>query len=77
MRRAPALLLLSLAAASPADAADDAIEGMAGPYGERLRYDAKGLTLSFPEPEVKLQIGGRLHIDAGAARFSRPGLGAT
>lgn len=77
MRRAPALLLLSLAAASPADAADDAIEGMAGPYGERLRYDPKGLTLSFPEPEVKLQIGGRLHIDAGAARFSRPGLGAT
>ncbi|MCJ2055867.1 OprO/OprP family phosphate-selective porin [Methylobacterium sp. J-048] len=81
MRRAPALLVLSLAAASPAgaaqDAIDDAIEGMAGPSGERLRYDAKGLTLSFPEPEVKLQIGGRLHVDAGAASFSRPGLAAT
>ncbi|MCJ2095043.1 OprO/OprP family phosphate-selective porin [Methylobacterium sp. J-072] len=81
MRRAPALLALSLAAASPAgaaqDAIEDAIEGMAGPSGERLRYDAKGLTLSFPEPEVKLQIGGRLHLDAGAASFSRPGLAAT
>jgi len=54
MRPAPALLVLSLAAASPAGAAEDAIEGMAGPSGERLRYDAKGLTLTFPEPAVKL-----------------------
>lgn len=47
---------------------------MAGPYGERLRVDQKGLTLTFPEPDVTLQIGGRLHLDAGAAGFSRPGL---
>ncbi|MHB2210992.1 OprO/OprP family phosphate-selective porin [Methylobacterium sp. CM6257] len=73
-RPAPAFLAVSLALAAPASAGDDAFEGVAGPYGERLRYDAKGLTLTFPEPEVKLQIGGRLHIDAGAAGFSRPGL---
>ena len=83
MRRAPALLTLSglalsVAAAPPVGAAEevieDSVEGMAGPSGERLRYDPKGLTLTFPEPEVKLQIGGRLHVDAGAAGFSRPGL---
>ena len=73
-RSALAYLALSLACAAPASAGDDAFEGMAGPYGERLRYDEKGLTLTFPEPDVKLNIGGRLHIDAGAAGFSRPGL---
>ena len=75
MRPVPALVVLTLAA-SPAGAAEDAIEGMAGPAGERLRYDAKGLTFTVPEPEMKLQIGGRLHLDAGAASFSRPGLAA-
>lgn len=74
MRPAPAFLAVSLAFAAPASAEDNAFEGMAGPYGERLRYDEKGLTLTFPEPDVKLNIGGRLHIDAGAAGFSRPGL---
>lgn len=72
-----ALLTAALAAplgAAPAGAAEDAVEGMAGPYGERLRVDAKGLTLTVPEPEVTLNIGGRLHLDAGAAGFSRPGL---
>ncbi|WP_251982475.1 hypothetical protein [Methylobacterium sp. B1] len=64
---------MSLALAVPAGAGEDAFEGMAGPYGERLRVDAKGLTLTFPAPDVKLQIGGRLHIDGGAAGFSRPG----
>jgi phosphate-selective porin OprO and OprP len=73
-RPAPAFLAVSLALVAPASAGDDAIEGMAGPYGERLRYDAKGLTLTFPDPEVTLNIGGRLHLDAGAAGFSRPGL---
>jgi phosphate-selective porin OprO and OprP len=73
-RPAPAVLALSLALAAPAGAAEDSFEGMAGPYGERLRYDSKGLTLTFPEPDVKLQIGGRLHIDGGAAGFSRPDL---
>lgn len=70
-RPAPVLLAATLAFAPPAWAGDDAIEGMAGPYGERLRYDAKGLSLTFPEQEVTLQIGGRLHLDAGGARFSR------
>ncbi|KZC03077.1 phosphate-selective porin OprO/OprP [Methylobacterium sp. PvP062] len=73
-RTAPAVLAVSLALAGPAGAGEDALEGMAGPSGERLRYDAKGLTLTFPEPDVKLQIGGRLHIDGGAAGFSRPDL---
>ena len=78
IRPTSAVLAVALAAAlavtGPARAADDAFEGMAGPYGERLRYDAKGLTLTFPEPAATLQIGGRLHLDAGAAGFSRPGL---
>ncbi|MCJ2052671.1 OprO/OprP family phosphate-selective porin [Methylobacterium sp. J-070] len=75
IRAAPAVLALSLACALPARAAEDAFEGMAGPNGERLRYDEKGLTVTFPEPDVTLNIGGRLHIDGGAASFSRPGLG--
>ncbi len=74
LRPAQAFLAVSLAYAAPASAEDNAFEGMAGPYGERLRYDEKGLTLTFPDPDVKLNIGGRLHIDAGAAGFSRPGL---
>ena len=77
-RPAPAFLAVSLALAAPAAAGEDAFEGMAGPLagpsGERLRVDAKGLTLTVPEPDVALQIGGRLHIDGGAAGFSRPGL---
>ncbi|MFB0488237.1 phosphate-selective porin OprO/OprP [Methylobacterium sp. OAE515] len=73
-RPAQAFLAASLACATPARAGDDAFEGMAGPYGERLRYDEKGLTLTFPDPEVTLNIGGRLHLDAGTAGFSRPGL---
>ncbi|MCJ2072588.1 OprO/OprP family phosphate-selective porin [Methylobacterium sp. J-030] len=73
-RRAAAFLAVSLALAAPASAGDDTFEGMAGPYGERLRYDEKGLTLTFRDPDVKLNIGGRLHIDAGAAGLSQPGL---
>jgi phosphate-selective porin OprO/OprP len=73
-RPVPALLAASLAFAAPASAGEDGFEGMAGPYGERLRVDTKGLTLTFPEPDVTLQIGGRLHLDAGAAGFSRSGL---
>ncbi len=65
--RAPALLAAALALSAPASAGDDGFEGMAGSYGERLRYDAKGLSLIFPEPDVTLRIGGRLHIDAGGA----------
>ncbi|SDN34197.1 phosphate-selective porin OprO and OprP [Methylobacterium phyllostachyos] len=72
-RPAPTFLAATLACIAPARAGD-AFEGMAGPYGERLRYDEKGLSLTFPEPDVSLQIGGRLHIDAGGALFSRPGL---
>ena len=68
-----AILAVLLVWGGPARAEDGAVEGMAGPYGERLRYDAKGLTLAFPEQAVKLELGGRLHIDAGAAGFSRPG----
>ncbi|WP_010685152.1 OprO/OprP family phosphate-selective porin [Methylobacterium mesophilicum] len=74
LRPTPALLAASLTFATPAGAGEDAFEGMAGPYGERLRVDEKGLALTFPEPDVTLQIGGRLQIDAGAAGFSRPGL---
>ena len=59
-RTAPAVLAVSLALAGPAGAGEDALEGMAGPSGERLRDDAKGLTLTLPEPAGKLQIGGRL-----------------
>ncbi|WP_267356515.1 MULTISPECIES: porin [unclassified Methylobacterium] len=70
-RPASTFLATTLACAAPA-CAGDAIEGLAGPYGERLRYDEKGLSLTFPEPDVTLQIGGRLHLDAGGARFSRP-----
>nr|WP_137830214.1 porin [Methylobacterium sp. L1A1] len=79
-RRTPArfagLLSVVMLVASPAGArdGDDAAEGVVGPYGERLRYDNKGLTLTFPEEAVKLQIGGRLHVDAGAAGLSRSGL---
>ena len=73
-RSAPAFLAASLAFATPASAGDTVFEGVAGPYGERLRYDAKGLTFTFPDPEVTLNIGGRLHLDAGAAGFNRPGL---
>ena len=43
-RPALAFLAASLVCATPASAGDDAFEGMAGPYGERLRYDEKGLT---------------------------------
>nr|WP_246730813.1 porin [Methylobacterium sp. 2A] len=71
VRPAPAFLAATLAVASPARAGD-AIEGMAGPYGERLRYDEKGLSLTFPESDITLQIGGRLHLDGAGARFSRP-----
>ena len=69
-------LAFAMLAASPVEArdSDDVVEGAVGPHGERLRYDEKGLTLTFPEPEVKLQIGGRLHIDAGAVGLSRPDL---
>ena len=73
-RSALTFLAVSLAVTAPASAGDDAFKGVAGPYGERPSYDEKGLTLTFPDQEVKLQIGGRLHIDAGAAGFSRPGL---
>lgn len=61
-------------AGSPGALAGDAIEASVGPYGERLRYDEKGLTLTVPEPAVKLAIGGRLQVDAGAAGFGRPDL---
>jgi phosphate-selective porin OprO and OprP len=52
--------------------AGDAFEGITGPYGERMRYDEKGLTWSFPEQDVKLLIGGRLQVDTGAVGLSRP-----
>lgn len=69
-------LACALLAASPVEArdTDDAVERAVGPYGERLRYDEKGLSLTFPEQEAKLQVGGRLHVDAGAIGLSRPGL---
>ncbi len=54
--------------------AGDATEARVGPYGERLHYDEKGLTLTFPEQEATLRIGGRLQIDAGAVSLSRSGL---
>lgn len=69
-----ALVVAALSAGAPGALAGDAIEGMAGPFGERLRYDEKGLTLSFPEQEARLQIGGRLQVDAGAVGLSRSGL---
>lgn len=69
-------LFPAIPAASPASArdGDEAVEGAVGPYGERLRYDARGLSLTFPDEEVKLQVGGRLHVDGGAVGLSRPGL---
>lgn len=78
VRRA-ALVVSTVVAASvfgetPSALAGDAVMGMAGPYGERLQYDERGLTLTFPQQEVTLRIGGRLQIDAGAAGLSRSGL---
>ena len=72
--RRAALVIAALSAGAPGALAGDAIEGMAGPYGERLRYDEKGLTLTFPEQEATLRIGGRLQVDAGVVGLSRSGL---
>ena len=52
-----------------------AVEGMAGPYGERLRIDDKGLTLTFPDEAATLRIGGRLHLDFGGASSRGAGPG--
>lgn len=48
------------------------VEGMAGPYGERLTLDDNGLTLTFPDEIVKLRIGGRVNLDYGAGSVRPP-----
>ncbi|WP_245259350.1 porin [Methylobacterium sp. 77] len=52
-----------------------AVKGMPGPYGERLTIDDKGITLTFPDEAVTLRIGGRLHLDFGAAAVRQSGFG--
>ncbi|WP_375454167.1 OprO/OprP family phosphate-selective porin [uncultured Methylobacterium sp.] len=82
MRRVPGLAAwLVLGAAAAGARAQDAprgeaiaVAGMAGPYGERLRLDDKGLTLTFPD-DVTLRVGGRLHLDFGAGAVRQPGFG--
>ncbi|MFD1302706.1 OprO/OprP family phosphate-selective porin [Methylobacterium marchantiae] len=50
-----------------------AATGMPGPYGERLTIDDKGITLRFPDDAATLRIGGRLHLDFGAAGIRQSG----
>lgn len=72
--RRAALVAAYLSSGAPSALAGDDSMAMVGPYGERLRYDEKGLTLTLPEQEATLRIGGRLQIDAGAVGLSRSGL---
>lgn len=69
--RRAALVAAYLSSGAPSALAGDASMAMVGPYGARLRYDEKGLTLTLPEQEATLRIGGRLQIDAGAVGLSR------
>ncbi|KQO60938.1 porin [Methylobacterium sp. Leaf91] len=50
-------------------------KGVPGPYGERLTIDDKGITLTFPDDAATLRIGGRLHLDFGAAGIRQSGFG--
>lgn len=72
-RLLPALLLLS----GPAVAKDEpfALTGAPGPAGETLNIGEKGITLAYPDDAATLRIGGRLHLDAGAASVRQPGFG--
>lgn len=78
MRRPRTGLALTLAAAlwpvPPVGAAESGTPSPAGPYGERLRIDERGITLTFPDEAAKLRIGGRLQLDFGAAGLRQPGL---
>ncbi len=80
MMRGLVLLVLALCAPMAAAAQDAAsrggaiaFQGAPGPYGERLMFDDKGLTLSFPDDAAKLRIGGKLQLDFGAAGIRQPG----
>jgi phosphate-selective porin OprO/OprP len=46
---------------------------LAGPYGETLTIDDKGITLRFPDDAAQLRIGGKLQLDFGAAGIRQPG----
>jgi len=78
MRRVCAFALLAVLAVSSAWAQERPrgeaipVEGMAGPYGERLTLDDNGLTLTFPDETVKLRIGGRVNLDDGAGSVRAP-----
>lgn len=81
VRRLRTGLVLTLAAALcpalPARAAEvgaGKAGDLAGPYGERLRIDERGITLTFPDEAAKLRIGGRLQLDFGAAGLRQAGL---
>ncbi|TGD94963.1 OprO/OprP family phosphate-selective porin [Methylobacterium nonmethylotrophicum] len=52
-----------------------AIEGMPGPFGERLTIDEKGITLKFPDDAATFRIGGRLQLDFGTGRVQQRGFG--
>lgn len=64
-------LLLATTMAGGAFAADDP----AGPYGERLTIDEKGIRLTFPDDAATLRIGGKMQLDDGAAWVRQPGFG--
>ncbi len=60
--------------ALPGRAAEGGAATPTGPYGERLRIDERGITLTFPDEAATLRIGGRLQLDFGAAGLRQPGL---
>ncbi|TXM92318.1 porin [Methylobacterium sp. WL103] len=60
-----------LGCAAPAGAAEGS--PLAGPYGETLTVDDKGITLRFPDDAAKLRIGGKLQLDFGAAGIRQTG----
>ena len=67
----PLAALLLASATLPAAA----VEGMPGPFGERLTIDEKGITLKFPDDAATLRIGGRLQLDFGTGRVQQRGFG--
>ncbi|MGX7708393.1 OprO/OprP family phosphate-selective porin [Methylobacterium sp. Gmos1] len=67
----PLAALLLACATLPAAA----VEGVPGPFGERLTIDDKGIALKFPDDAATLRIGGRLQLDFGTGRVQQRGFG--
>ncbi|GJD48496.1 Porin P [Methylobacterium crusticola] len=65
------LVVLGLGARAVPAAAGE----VAGPFGERLTIDDKGITLQAPGEAARLRIGGRLQLDFGTGRVQQRGFG--